>query len=327
MAARAHVRQLIEMVRGEPPVPAAIVYPCDRISLQLALSGAFAGFLAPLLVGPEKRIRSAAAAAGLDISRLRIHNTADYPQAACLAAVILARDGKVAALVKGSLNDGELLAPIAASDSGLRTNRRLSHAHFVDLPGRARGLLLADAHLNIAPNLAAKRDIVVNTIDLAAALHIVAPKVALLAAVDGINQAFPSTLDAAAIRAMASDDAFRDAVVAGPLTADSALSDAAARANGVASEIAGEADVLVAPNMEAALLVLRTLTGLVGGLAAGIVLGAKIPIIASSRTDSMEVRMASCVLASLLVAAKGKVAYRDTERAAPERFVEVTAPA
>ena len=327
MAARAHVRQLIEIVRSEPPVPTAIVYPCDGDSLQLALSGAFAGFIAPILVGPEKRIRSAAAAAGLDISRIRIHHTADHPQAAGIAAAMLARLGMVAALIKGSLNDGDLLAPVVASDSGLRTDRRLSHAHFVDLPGRPQGLLLADAQLNVAPNLAAKRDIVVNTIDLAAALGITAPKVALLAAMDVINHAFPSTADAAAIRTMATDAAFRDAVVAGPLTADSALSAAAAHANGVTSEVAGEADVLIAPNMEAALLVLRTLTGIMGGLAVGIVLGAKIPIIAPARTDSMEVRMASCVLASLMVAMNSRCADREAQLARSPRRAEVIAHA
>ena len=329
MATRAHVRNLIERVRNEPPVSAAIVYPCDRDSLQLALSGVFAGFLAPILVGPEKRIRSTAAAAGLDISRIRIHHTADHPQAASIAAVMLARDGRVAAMIKGSLGDGDLLGPVVANDSGLRTDRRLSHAHFVDLPGRSQGLLLADAQLNVAPNLGAKREIVVNTIDLAVALGIAAPKVALLAAMDVFNHAFPSTADAAAIQTMATDDAFRDAVIAGPMTVDSALSDTAARANGVKSEIMGDADVLIAPNMEGALLVLRTLTGLMGGLAAGIVLGAKVPIVAPARTDSMETRMASCVLASLLVAANrhSDAEGRDTHRAAPERFVEVFAHA
>ena len=292
------------------PLPAAIAYPCDRDSLQLALSGAFAGYLAPLLVGPESRIRDAAAKAGLDISRLTIVDTADEPRATGLRAVELAREGKVAALIKGSMSDGDLLAPVAAPESGLRTDRRLSHAYFLDVPGRPQGMLLADALLNIAPNLAAKKDIVANTIDLAVALGVVAPNVALVAAMDYVTPAFPSTGDAAALKAMAKQGAFRGAVIDGPLTPDSALSADAARANGVKSEVAGHPDVIIAPTMEAAAMVLRTLTALTGGLAAGLVLGAKIPIVVPARTDSMEVRMASCVLASLMVSTAGEHAEK-----------------
>jgi phosphotransacetylase len=306
MVTRPFVRQLIERVRALPPMPAAIVFPCDREALQFALSGSFAGYLAPVLVGPEKRIRDVAAATGLDISRCPIHGTADSPRAAAVDAAALARDGKVSALIKGSLHDGDLLAPVAMRHSGLRTDRRLSHAYFVDVPGQRHGLLLADAQLNVAPNLAAKKDIVLNAIDLALALGVTVPKVALLAATDTVTHAFPSTSDAAALRAMAGEAAFRGACVDGPLTADSALSPDAARANGVKSEVAGEPDVLIAPTMETALLVLRTMTGLTGGLAAGIVLGATIPIIAPARADTMEVRMACCVLAALMVAAAGR---------------------
>ncbi len=295
-----------------PPLPVAVAYPCDRDSLQMALSGAFAGYLAPLLVGPEARIRDAALKAGVDISRLTIVNTADAPRAAGARAAELAREGTVAALVKGSMSDGDLLAPVAAPESGVRTERRLSHAYFLDLPGRANGMLLADALLNIAPNLAAKKDIVANTVELARALGIAAPTVALLAALDYVTAAFPSTGDAAALKTMGAQGLFRDAIVDGPLTADSALSAEAARANGVKSEVAGRADVLIAPTMEAAAMVLRTLTGLTGGLAAGIVLGAKIPIAVPARNDSMEVRMASCVLASLIAAAAAESAPKPT---------------
>ncbi len=295
-----------------PPLPVAVAYPCDRDSLQMALSGAFAGYLAPLLVGPEARIRDAALKAGVDISRLTIVNTADAPRAAGARAAELAREGTVAALVKGSMSDGDLLAPVAAPESGVRTERRLSHAYFLDLPGRANGMLLADALLNIAPNLAAKKDIVANTVELARSLGIVAPTVALLAALDYVTAAFPSTGDAAALKTMGAQGLFRDAIVDGPLTADSALSAEAARANGVKSEVAGRADVLIAPTMEAAAMVLRTLTGLTGGLAAGIVLGAKIPIAVPARNDSMEVRMASCVLASLIAAAAAESAPKPT---------------
>jgi len=304
MATRPHFQRLVERVRLLPPLPAAFVYPCDRDSIQLALSGAFAGYLAPVLVGPEARIRDLAGRSGLDISRLPIVDATDTPKAATERAILLVRDGKVTALVKGSMSDGALLAPVAAPEAGLRSDRRLSHAYFVDVPGRANGLFVADAQLNVVPNLAAKKDIVANTVDLARASGIVTPLVALLAAMDYVTPAFVSTADAAALKTMAEQRMFGNAIADGPLTVDSALSAEAARANGVKSEVAGRPDILIAPTMEAALMVVRTLTGLTGGLAAGIVLGAALPILIPSRTDSMEVRMASCVLASLLLMAR-----------------------
>jgi phosphate acetyltransferase len=303
MVSRPQFQRLAERIRMLPPLPAAFVYPCAAEALQLALSGAFAGYLAPVLVGPESRIRDLANRAGLDISRLPIVDTDDQPRAAGVRAAELARDGKAKALVRGSLGNDDLLAPVAATDSGLRGERRLTHAYYLDLPGRPRGLLLADALLNIAPNLAAKKDILLNTVELAIALGVAAPNVAVLAAMDAESPAFPSTRDALALKVMAAQRMFGDAVVDGPLTADSALSAEAARANGVKSAVAGDPDILLAPTMEAASLVLRTLTGLTGGLAAGIVLGAKVPIVVPSRADSIEVRMASCVLASVVVAA------------------------
>jgi len=221
-------------------------------------------------------------------------------------AVELAREGQVSALVKGSLSNEDLLSPVAAHDSGLRTDRRLSHAYFLDLPGISRGLLLADAQLNVAPNLAAKKDIVLNTVQLAISLGLAAPNVALLAAMDGPATAFPSTTDAVALKSMAAQGMFGGAIVDGPLTPDSALSADAARTNGVTSEVAGHVDVLIAPSMESALMVLRTLLAFNAGLAAGIVLGARIPIVIPARNDSMEVRMASCVLASLAASAVGE---------------------
>ena len=266
-------------------------------------------------VGPEARIRDLAGKSGLDISRLPIVDTPDEPRAAGIRAAELARDGKVGALIKGSLDHEALLAPVAAPDSGLRTERRLTHAYFLDLPGQSRGLLLADAQMNVAPNLAAKRDIVHNTVLLAHAVDVPTPNVALIAAMDGPAPAFRSTTDAVALKAMAMQGHFRGAVVDGPLAPDSALSLEAARAKGVASPIAGSVDVLIGPSMESALMMLRTLLALGGGLAAGIVLGARIPIVAPARHDSMETRMASCVLASLAAAA-GAVAAHAPETAA-----------
>jgi phosphate acetyltransferase len=315
MPNRPHFQKLVEKTRLQPPLPAAVVYPCDSESLQLALSGAFAGYLAPLLVGPETRIRDLAGKVGLDISRLSIVNTADEPRAAGIRGAELAREGTVSALIKGSLGNDDLLAPVAAQDSGLRTDRRLSHAYFLDLPGISRGLLLADAQLNVSPNLAAKKDIVLNTIQLAISLGLAAPNVALLAAMDGPATAFPSTTDAVALKTMAAQGMFRGAIVDGPLTPDSALSGDAARNNGVTSEVAGRVDVLIAPSMESAIMVLRTLMAFGSGLAAGIVLGARIPIVIPARSDSMEVRMASCVLASLAVSAASEVAASQAQAA------------
>ena len=300
MMARPHLQKLVERARLLPALPVGVVFPVDRDSLQLALSGAFAGYLAPTLIGPEERIRDAANRAGLDISRLSLIDTPDEPRAASERAVALARDGIVQALLRGSLAQEDLLGPIAAPDNGLRGPRRLSHATFLDIPGQARFLLLADASLNVAPNLAAKKDIVQNTIELAYALGVVAPNVALLAAKSAVAPAFPSTSEAAALRSMAAQGAFAGAVVDGPLTPDVALSPDAARAAGMKSDVAGRADILIAPTMEAAAMVARTLTGLTGGLAAGLVLGAKVPVIMPSPRDPMDVRIASCVLASLV---------------------------
>jgi phosphotransacetylase len=199
MAPRVHFQKLVEKIRMRPSLPAAIVYPCDPDSLQTALTGAFAGYLEPVLVGPEARIRDVALKAGLDISRLPIVDTPDDPWVAGQRAAEIARDRKAAALIKGSMSDADLLAPVAAPDSGLRTDRRLSHAYFVDLPGRPSGLLIADAQLNIAPNLAAKKDIVANTIELARALGVATPGVALLAAMDYVTPAFASRRRAAAL--------------------------------------------------------------------------------------------------------------------------------
>jgi hypothetical protein len=300
MLPRPHLSKLAERARALPALPAAIVFPVDRDSLQLALSAAFAGYLAPTLYGPEERVRDAAIRSGLDISRVPLVDTADAPRAASERAVLAARDGSAGVLVRGSLSVEDFLAPVAAVDSGLRTRRRLSHATLLDLPGVPRALLVADAMLNVAPNLAAKRDIVASTVELALAIGIDAPKVALLAAKSTVAPAFPSTSEAAALRSMAAQGAFPGAAVDGPLPPDVALSTDAARAHGHKSPVAGQADVLVAPSMEAATMVVRTLTALTGGLATGIVLGARVPVVLPLAHDAMEARIAACVLARLV---------------------------
>lgn len=319
MNARPHLVRLVERVRQRPPLPAAFVYPLDRDALQLALSAAFAGYVAPTLVGPEERIRAEALRAGLDITRLPLVDTADAPQRAAERAVLLAREGGVGALVRGSLSVDALLAPVAAEGSGLRTARRLSHALVCDLPGQPRPLVVADAMLNVAPNLAAKKDIVRNTIALAHAMGIPEPRVALLAAKGTIAPAFPSTSEAAALMSMAAQGAFPGAVVEGPMTPDVALAAEPAHAAASPSVVAGHADVLVAPSMESAVMLVRTLTGLTGGLAAGLVLGATVPVVVHGGHDAMEARIAACVLASLMAAAA------QARTAAPGARVQVAA--
>src|SRR5689334_3599448 len=304
MPARPHFQRLVERVRNLPALPTAIVYPCDRDSLQVALSGQFAGYLAPVLVGPEARIAEAAAHAGLDLSRIELVDTPDDPAEAARRAVALARDGSARALIKGSLYPDDLMRAVAAPDAGLRGERRRTHACFLAVPGFARPFLLSDAVLNIAPNLAAKREIVQNAIDLAHALGMTNPQVAVLAAVEGVTPALPATGDAAALAKMSTQGLIKGGTVAGPLTADSALSADAARANGVDDPVAGHADVLIVPGLDAGSMMLRTLTSMSGALAAGLVLGAKVPVVLGGRHDTMEMRMASCVLASLVAAAQ-----------------------
>ena len=293
MSQRAHVQKLVERARQLPALAAAVVYPCDGESLQLALSGSFAGFLAPTLVGPEARIRDTANRAAIDISRLPIVGTADDPAVAAARAVELAATGAVAALIKGAMSDRDLLTPVAAPGSGLRGDTRLSHALFLDVPGIDRWLLVADAQLNLTPNLAAKRDIVQNTVRLAIALGNAAPRVALVAGMDVVATVLPSTSEAAALKSMAADGAFSGAIVDGPLLPDGALDGERDRPG---------ADVLIAPSLEAAVMLSRSLVAVGRGLACGVVLGAKLPIVVPAHGESIETRMASCVIASLAAA-------------------------
>jgi phosphate acetyltransferase len=318
MISRPHLQKLVERVRLQPPLTAAIVHAVDRESLQLALSGAFAGYLAPTLVGPEQRIRDEANRAGLDISRLPLVDAPDDPLRSAERSVELARSGEVHALVRGALTLDTVLAPVAASTSGLRTVRRLSHALFLDLPGQPRPLIAADTMLNVAPNLAAKKDIVRNTVAFAHALGLAEPNVALLAAKGTITPAFPSTSEAAALMSMAAQGAFPGAIVEGPMTVDVALSPEFAHHAGTRSAVAGRADVLIAPTMESAVMLVRTLTGLTGGLAAGLVLGASVPIVVPGPHDPIETRIASCVLAALM-----SLALRESVKGEAARTTQV----
>lgn len=296
---RPHFQRLVERARMRPAVPAGFVFPADRDWLQLALSAEFAGFFQPVLIGPEARIRDAASHAGLDISRLAVVNTPDSTVEAARRAVELARTGTVRALVRGSLANEDLLGAVASGGPALRSDRRLSHACYLDLPGRSHGLLVADGLIHIAPTLGAKKDIVRNTVDLAMALGIGQPHVAVLSAGGPSNPAFPSSLDAEALNAMAAQGLFGNAVVDGPLMTDSALSAHVAKAHGLSLTVAGHPDILIAPGSECAALLVRAMTALTGGFAAGVVLGANLPVVLPTRLDSMEARMGGVVLASL----------------------------
>ena len=300
MVIRPHFQRLVDRARNLPPLPTAVVYPCDRDSLQFALSGRFAGYVAPVLVGPEKRITDAALQAGLDLSSVDLIDTPDDPFTAAQRAVALANSGQVRALIKGTLYPDDLMRAVAAPEAGLRGARRLTHAFFVDVPGYSRGFVVSDAVLNIAPNLAAKRDIVQNAIEFAQSLGISTPRVAVLSAVEGVTPALPASGVAAALTKMATQGLIKGGIVEGPLTADSAMSAAAARANGIESPVAGNADVLIVPGLESGALLLRAIIGMFGGLAAGVALGAKVPVVLPGRNEPMEVRMACCVLASLV---------------------------
>ena len=324
MVNRPNFQRLVERARNAPPLPCAVVYPCDPDSLQSAVSGQFAGYLAPVLVGPESRIADTAAQAGIDLSRLELIDTPDEPAAAAERAVGLAREGKVHTLIKGSLYPDDLMRVVAAAESGVRGPRRLSHAFYIDVPGYARSFILSDAVLNIAPNLAAKRDIVQNAIEFAHSLDVATPRVAVLAGVEGVTAAMPATAEAAALAKMATQGMISGGIVAGPLTVDSAMSLKAAQANGVKSDVAGQADILIAPTLEAGAILLRAITGMFEGLAAGVALGATVPIVLGGRNDSMEVRMASCVLAALIV--QRRKADGLVSQAAPSSILNTVAP-
>jgi phosphotransacetylase/acyl dehydratase len=297
----ARFRDLLARATVAAPLTTAIAHPCDEASLSAAVEAAAAGLIAPILVGPEARIRAAARAAGLDIGAFRIEPTA-HSHASAARAVALVRAGEARLLMKGSLHTDELLHEVMQADTGLRTGRRLSHVYVLDVPEYARPLLLTDAVVNIEPTLEDKRCIVQNAIDLALVLGIETPRVAILAAVELINPAMRSTLDAAALCKMAERGQIAGGIVDGPLAFDNAISPEAAREKGITSPVAGLADILVVPDIEAGNMLAKQMTFLGGADAAGIVLGARVPIILTSRADTTRTRLASCAVGAILAA-------------------------
>jgi phosphate acetyltransferase len=250
-------------------------------------------------VGPRGRIEEAAARAGVSIAGFAIHDTDDDPQAAAAKAVALCRDGEALALMKGSLHSDDLLGAAVGRDGGLRTGRRASHVFVMDVPSVDRPLLITDCVVNIAPDLAAKRDIAQNAIALAHALGIPIPRMAILSAVETVNPAIPGTIDAAALCKMADRGQIRGAVLDGPLAFDNAISAQSARNKGIESAVAGRPDVLLVPNLEAGNMIYKQLVYLAGAECAGLVLGMRVPIVLTSRSDSVASRIASCALAVL----------------------------
>ena len=300
----ARLQRLISRVAGMPPLSVAVVHPCDEPSLLGALLARAAGLITPILVGPRARIVSTAREHRLSLDGVELVDVA-HSHAAAAGAVELARGGRVQALMKGSLHTDELLAAVLAREAGLRTGRRLSHVFWLDVPGHDRPLLITDAAVNIEPTLEDKADIVRNAIEFAHALGIEQPRVAVLAAVETVNPRMRATLDAAALCKMADRGQISGARVDGPLAFDNAISAVAARIKGIRSDVAGAADILLVPDLESGNMLAKQLEYLGHALSGGIVLGARVPILLTSRADPADSRLASCALAALLVARRG----------------------
>jgi phosphate acetyltransferase len=292
-------QRLIARTRTLEPVPCAVVHPCDESSLRGALEAAEARLIVPILVGPEKRIRAVASDFRLNLAGIAIVDT-PHSEAAAERAVALAREGKVEALMKGSLHTDELMGAVVKRETGLRTNRRISHCFIMDVPTLEQALIITDAAVNIAPTLQDKVHIVQNAIDLAHTLGRALPKVAILSAMETVNPAVPSTLEAAALCKMADRGQITGGLLDGPLALDNAIDLTAARIKKIESPVAGLADILVVPDLEAGNMLAKSLTFLAEADAAGIVLGARVPIILTSRADSLMARQASCAVAMLI---------------------------
>ena len=291
--------RLIEMTRSLDPIRTAVVHPVDAPSLLGAVEAARANLILPILVGPEHKIRAAAAQAGLDLSPYEIVPT-EHSNAAAVRAVAMARAGKVEALMKGSLHTDELMHAVVNHDLGLRTDRRVSHVFAIDAPGYPRPLFVTDAAINIYPTLADKRDIIQNAIELAHSLGIAKPRVAILSAIETVTESIRSTLDAAALCKMADRGQITGGILDGPLAFDNAVSAQSAKTKGIVSPVAGRADIFVVPDLEAGNMLAKQLEYLAEADVAGIVLGARVPIILTSRSDGTLARLASCAIALLL---------------------------
>jgi phosphate acetyltransferase len=291
--------RLIARAKAATPVPTAVAHPCDESSLTGAVDAAKLGLIAPILVGPADRIRAVAKEFKLDISGLQIVE-APHSHGSASEAVRLVREGRAECLMKGSLHTDELMSAVVSREGGLRTARRISHCFVMDVPSYAEPLIISDAAVNIAPTLEDKVHIVQNAIDLGHALGMKEVRVAILSAMETVNPKVLSTIEAAALCKMADRGQITGGILDGPLALDNAINLQAAEIKRIDSPVAGRANVLIVPNLEAGNMLAKSLTFLAGADAAGIVIGAKVPVILTSRADSVTARLASCAVASLV---------------------------
>ncbi|MDR3537358.1 MAG: phosphate acetyltransferase [Acetobacteraceae bacterium] len=294
---------VLAMAQRLPPVVTAVVHPCDTVSLEGAVEAYRLGLILPILVAPPRKLQDVAVKAGIDISGLQVVPS-EHSHDSAAKAVALVREGKVEALMKGSLHTDEVMGAVVSGSSGIRTERRISHCYIMDVPGHAAPLIITDAAVNIAPTLEEKVDIVQNAIDLAHAIGLDEVRVAILSAMETVNPKVPSTVEAAALCKMADRGQITGAVLDGPLALDNAIDPQAAAVKHIVSPVAGHANVLVVPDLEAGNMLAKSLSFLAGAECAGIVLGARVPIILTSRADSVVTRLASCAVASLVAAAR-----------------------
>ena len=290
---------ILRFCKNLPAVVTAVAHPCDVSSLTAVMDAAKANLIVPILVGPSERIRKVASDFGFDISQMRIEHT-PHSHASAARAVELVREGEAEVLMKGSLHTDELMGAVVHSATGLRTGRHISHVFIMDVPTYYKPLFVTDAAVNIYPTLEQKVDIVQNAIDLAHALRISCPKVAILSAVETVTPKIQSTLEAAALCKMADRGQITGGLLEGPLAMDNAISREAAEIKGITSPVAGDADILLVPDLEAGNILAKQLTFMANADAAGIVLGARVPIILTSRADNLHARMASCAVAVVL---------------------------
>jgi phosphate acetyltransferase len=305
--ARTKYQRLIALAQTQPAIKTAVVHPCDDVSLQSAIEAAKLRLIEPILIGPAERVRNVAATFGFDIAGMEVVD-AEHSHDSAAKAVELVRAGRAEALMKGSLHTDELMAAVVSREAGIRTARRISHCFIMDVPGHDDALIITDAAVNIAPTLEEKVDIVQNAIDLAHALRAPEVRVAILSAMETVNAKVPSTVEAAALCKMADRGQITGALLDGPLALDNAISPEAAAIKHIVSPVAGRANVLVVPDLEAGNMLAKSLSFLAHADAAGIVLGARVPVILTSRADSLLTRLASCAVAVMLVAARRKSA-------------------
>lgn len=310
-AAQDRLARLFVRAPNARPEPTAVVHPCDETVIAAVCEAARLGLIAPILVGPPAKISSAAAAAACDISGFPVE-AVPHSHAAAARGVELVREGRATLLMKGALHTDELMHEVVSGGTGLRTERRVSHVYVMDVPTYPRLLLISDAAVNIAPDLEEKRDIVQNAIDLAQAIGIDLPKVAILSAVETVTSKLPSTIDAAALCKMADRGQIVGGDLDGPLAFDNAVSPEAAREKHLSSPVAGQADIVIVPDLESGNMLAKQLTFLAGAKAAAVVLGARVPIVLTSRADSVATHVASCAIA-VLMAERGRAPLKAAE--------------